>query len=112
MPEYLTQQQVRDYNKAGFLTPIDMMSTYAAAQYRGRIEEAEAAYPDITLIRTIQGWLSNPSETAFSDTTNCRVDTNLSWRPSGNFTQCTARNLGIYSHNKSCLAIPFLLVNY
>jgi len=56
MPEYLTQQQVREYNETGFLTPIDVMSTYAAAQYRGRFEEAEATYPDITLIRTTQGW--------------------------------------------------------
>lgn len=46
MPKRLTAAQVEQYLRDGFTAPIDVMSEEEALAYRGRLEEAEARYPE------------------------------------------------------------------
>ncbi len=46
MPKVLTNQQLRDYNEYGFISPIDVMSEDEAATYKDRLEEAEQNHPE------------------------------------------------------------------
>ncbi len=41
----LNQQQIDQFKKDGFLSPLDVMSPDEAADYRRRLEEAEVRYP-------------------------------------------------------------------
>ncbi len=46
MPKRLTTAQVEQYERDGFVGPIEVMSEDEALTYRRRLEEAEARYPD------------------------------------------------------------------
>ena len=45
MPKFLTQQQVDEYHRQGFLAPIDVMSEAEALHYARQLEVAESRYP-------------------------------------------------------------------
>ena len=45
MPKFLTQQQVDEYHRHGFLSPIEVMSEDEARHYAQRLEDAESRYP-------------------------------------------------------------------
>ncbi|MCS5559670.1 MAG: hypothetical protein NZ738_09730, partial [Oceanospirillaceae bacterium] len=45
MGKVLTQQQIDDYQKTGFVSPIDVMSEDEALSYAQRLHHAEAQYP-------------------------------------------------------------------
>lgn len=42
----LSPEQADQFRREGFLAPIDVMSAQTAAQFRQRLEDAEARYPD------------------------------------------------------------------
>ena len=46
MPKRLTREQVERYHADGFCFPVDVMTRAEAQRYRGRLEEAEAGYPE------------------------------------------------------------------
>ena len=46
MPKVLTQQQINQYHKQGFISPIDVLSEDEALSYKERLEAAEREYPD------------------------------------------------------------------
>ena len=46
MPKKLTAEQISQYQRDGFVFPIPVMSEAEALDYRRRMEEAEARYPD------------------------------------------------------------------
>ena len=46
MPKKLSVEQVSQYERDGFVFPIDVMSEPEALDYRRRLEEAEAQYPE------------------------------------------------------------------
>ncbi len=46
MPKVLTEQQVRDFEEQGYLSPIRAMSTERAAEYRRKFEALEARFPN------------------------------------------------------------------
>ncbi len=43
MPKMLSRAQIEQYHEQGFLSPIRVMSTESAAEYRGRLEAFEAS---------------------------------------------------------------------
>jgi hypothetical protein len=43
MPKVLTEQQVRDFEEQGYLSPVRAMSAERAAEYRGKFEARTAA---------------------------------------------------------------------
>ena len=46
MLKVLSQRQVDLFHEQGFISPIDVMTEQEAAQYLGRLEQAEREYPD------------------------------------------------------------------
>jgi len=46
MPKVLTQQQVRDFEEQGYLSPIRAMSRERALEYRRKFESLEARFPN------------------------------------------------------------------
>jgi len=46
MGKFLSQAQIDEYHKQGFISPVDVFSEDEAAEYLHRLEEAEAAYPE------------------------------------------------------------------
>ena len=46
MPKRLTAEQVEQYQRDGFVFPIDVMSPEEATEYRGRLEEAETYHSE------------------------------------------------------------------
>ena len=46
MPKRLTPAQVERYHEDGFCFPVDVMSRAEAERFRGRLEEAEARFPE------------------------------------------------------------------
>jgi len=45
MPKVLTEQQVRDFEEQGYLSPVRAMSAERAAEYRGKFEALRPASP-------------------------------------------------------------------
>jgi hypothetical protein len=45
VPKFLTQQQVGEYHRQGFVSPINVMSEDEAQHYAQRLEVAESRYP-------------------------------------------------------------------
>ena len=46
MPKRLSVEQIEDYRRDGFCSPVDVMSPLEAAQFRDRLETAERRYPE------------------------------------------------------------------
>jgi len=45
MPKVLTDSQIDQYHKQGYITPVDVMSEAEADELKTRLEEAESKYP-------------------------------------------------------------------
>ena len=46
MPKILTEQQVTEYQEAGFISPIDVMSEQEAGEYHEKLQAAERDHPE------------------------------------------------------------------
>jgi len=45
MPKYLSQSQIEDWHRDGFVAPVDVLSEAQAADFRLRLEQAEQRWP-------------------------------------------------------------------
>ena len=59
MPKVLTEQQVRDFEEQGYLSPVRAMSAERAAEYRGKFEALEARFPNDISPRIPIPWTSS-----------------------------------------------------
>ena len=46
MPKVLTQDQINEYDRDGFISPVTVMSPQEAGEFRKALEEAEAKWPE------------------------------------------------------------------
>ncbi len=46
MPKFLTPEQIADYHRDGFLSPLDLLSEQEAGQVRSELEAAERRWPE------------------------------------------------------------------
>ena len=56
MPSSLSPSQTAQYHRDGFLFPLSVMDRLTAASYRNRIEDMEAAYPDGSLVQSLNSY--------------------------------------------------------